>query len=78
MRNKIVLIFGSSRKDGKTNDVVNSLNEFLEFDRFDLNDYEINHYNYEHKNDDYLKLIENVIENYEILIFATPVYIGIQ
>lgn len=74
MKNKIVVILGSSRKDGKTRDVIDNLNDFLEFDSIDLNDYEINHYNYEHKNDDYLNLIETVIENYEILIFATPVY----
>ncbi|PKP17780.1 MAG: FMN reductase [Bacteroidetes bacterium HGW-Bacteroidetes-23] len=49
MKNKIVVILGSSRKDGKTRDVIDNLNDFLEFDSIDLNDY-------------------------EILIFATPVY----
>ncbi|MEJ7822325.1 MAG: NAD(P)H-dependent oxidoreductase, partial [Chitinophagaceae bacterium] len=42
----------------------------------DLNDFDINYYVYEDRNkkDDYLDLMRNIIDNYDILIFATPVY----
>lgn len=71
-----IIILGSSRKDGQTKKAVDKLKSLSDFDVLDLNDYKISHYDYEHrnKNDDYLNLIQNIIINYDILIFATPVY----
>ncbi len=71
-----VIILGSSRKDGDTKIVINKLNSLIDFDIIDLNDYNISYYNYEHKNrnDDYIDLMRRLIDNYDILIFATPVY----
>ena len=76
MGTRTIIILGSSRKDGHTKKAVDTLRSLSDFDVLDLNDYNISYYDYEHKNvnDDYLNLIQNVINNYDILIFATPVY----
>ncbi|PCH74876.1 MAG: FMN reductase [Flavobacteriaceae bacterium] len=46
------------------------------WDLIDLNDYKIDYYDYEHKNqnDDYLPLMNELIKKYDKFIFATPVY----
>ena len=71
-----VIILGSSRNDGDTAKVVNTLREYSNWDIIDLNDYEISYYDYEHNNsdDDFLPLMKKLIENYDTMIFATPVY----
>ena len=73
---KTILISGSSRKDGDTAIVTNKLANILNCEVIYLSDYTISHYDYEHKNvsDDFLPLMEELINNYDILIFATPVY----
>jgi multimeric flavodoxin WrbA len=73
---KKVLILGSSRKDGYTRKAVDRLQEFSDFDVIDLLDYKISHYDYSHENagDDCLELMRKIIYNYDMLIFATPVY----
>lgn len=73
---KTVIIIGSSRKDGDTAQIVNSLINKSNWDLIDLNDYKIGCYDYEHRNrnDDYLPLMKELIENYDKFIFATPVY----
>jgi multimeric flavodoxin WrbA len=73
--NKLVIL-GSSRKDGDTKKIVDELIGFSKWDFIDLNDYNIGYYDYEHKNldDDYLGLMQKIINNYDVLIFATPVY----
>jgi multimeric flavodoxin WrbA len=71
-----VIIKGSSRKDGDTDKIVKQLVSISQWDIIDLNDYNINFYDYNHENagDDYLDLMQKLIKNYEVLIFATPVY----
>ncbi|HMG17036.1 MAG TPA: NAD(P)H-dependent oxidoreductase [Saprospiraceae bacterium] len=71
-----LIILGSSNKHGKTKKAVDILKTISDFDVLDLNDYNISYYDYEHKNekDDYLSLMQHIISNYDILIFATPVY----
>lgn len=71
-----IIILGSSRRYGHTKKAVDKLRLLAHWDVLDLNDYNISYYDYEHKNrnDDYLNLIQNIITNYDILIFATPVY----
>lgn len=73
---KKLIILGSSNKNGHTKKVVDTLKSLSDFDILDLNDYNISYYDYQHKNekDDYLSLMQNIINNYDILIFATPVY----
>jgi multimeric flavodoxin WrbA len=73
---KTLIISGSSRKNGETAKIAQHLSSISGWGLIDLNDYKISFYDYEHKNkdDDYLVLMRNIIENYDTLIFATPVY----
>ncbi|MES2779755.1 MAG: NAD(P)H-dependent oxidoreductase [Bacteroidota bacterium] len=73
---KKVLIIGSSRKDGNTRKVVDTLHTLSHFDIIDLNDFNIQYYDYKHRHhkDDFLPLIRRLILDYDTFIFATPVY----
>ena len=73
---KKVVIAGSSRNDGDTSNLTNELIEKSEWDLIDLNDYDFSYYDYQHENrdDDYLTLMREIIEKYDVLIFTTPVY----
>ena len=74
--NTIIIIQGSSKSDGNTTLISNYLNKEKQFDFVDLSTKNIGHFNYEFKNanDDFIPLIEEVIEKYDTIIFATPVY----
>ena len=76
MENKKVIIVGSSRSDGNTSKIANKISKQINADIIDLKDYSISYYDYESKNieDDFLTLIKSVLEKYDTLIFATPVY----
>ncbi|GAA3762506.1 NAD(P)H-dependent oxidoreductase [Flavobacterium ginsengiterrae] len=76
MENKTVIILGSSRKNGNTTKIVDALSKEHNIDIVNLSDYNISYYDYESKNidDDFLPLIRGIIEKYDTLIFATPVY----
>lgn len=76
MESKKVVILGSSRKAGDTEKVVRELISYSGWDLIDLNDYQFSYYDYENKNsgDDYIELMRSIIEKYDVLIFATPVY----
>ena len=72
---KRILILGSSRSNGNTSKIVESLKNYLEFDVIDLNDYTFSYYDYLHENkdDDFIPLIKRIIK-YDQILFATPVY----
>lgn len=74
--NKKIVIVGSSRNDGDTAILTNELIKQSKWDLINLNDYNFSFFDYEHKNreDDYLTLMEQIIKEYDTLIFATPVY----
>lgn len=76
MENKKVIIQGSSRSNGNTANSIVAISEKYNIDIIDLNNYTISYYDYESKNldDDFLPLISSIIEKYNTLIFATPVY----
>ena len=76
MENKNVIILGSSRKNGNTTKIVDELSKEHNIDVVNLSDYNISYYDYESKNidDDFLPLIRRILEEYDTLIFATPVY----
>ena len=76
MENKKVIILGSSRKNGNTTKIVDEIAKESRIDVIDLSDYNISYYDYESKNkaDDFLPLIRRILEEYDTLIFATPVY----
>jgi multimeric flavodoxin WrbA len=73
---KTVVIVGSSRNDGDTTALTDELIQKSRWDLIDLNDHEFSYFDYDHKNKDdaYLKLMSRIIEEYDTLIFATPVY----
>ncbi|MCP5060846.1 MAG: NAD(P)H-dependent oxidoreductase [Ignavibacteriae bacterium] len=73
---KRIIIQGSSRSQGNTNKVVQLLMDELEFDLLDINKKNIGHFDYEFKNqkDDFLSIIQNIANNYETIVFASPVY----
>lgn len=76
MENRKVIIVGSSRNKGNTTKIVNGIANQYNIDIINLNDYQFSYYDYESKNsnDDFMPLIKSIIEKYETLIFATPVY----
>jgi len=73
---KTVIISGSARKNGETKKVINELVKISNWDVIDLVDFNISHFDYEHlnQNDDFINLIKRIVNNYDVLIFATPVY----
>lgn len=74
--NKSVIILGSSRKNGNTTRIVSGIENQFNIDVVNLSDYQFSYYDYESKNrdDDFFELIKGIIEKYDTLIFATPVY----
>lgn len=75
-KTKTVIILGSSRDIGNTSNVINELIKITNWDLINLNDYSISNYDYEHSNinDDFINLMCRLVANYDILVFATPVY----
>ena len=73
---KGIIIQGSSRSDGNTNKIVNRLAALTQFDIVDLKSKNIGYFDYAHQNadDDFIPLLKEIVKNYDILVFATPVY----
>lgn len=73
---KGVIIQASSRSKGDTNKIVTTLQKETGFDVIDLRDKDISHFDYEfkNKNDDFKYLFDSITANYEVLVFATPIY----
>ena len=72
---KKVVIVGSSR-EGDTSALAERLKAVGDLDVIDLRDYEFTYYDYENRNrdDDYIPLINKLLNQYDTFIFATPVY----
>ena len=73
---KGIIIQGSSRSNGNTHKVVEILREKTGMDVLDLRDKNIAPFDYDFNNqdDDFLPIIRNIADNYDTIIFATPVY----
>ncbi len=73
--NNPIIILGSSRSFGETRKAVDLIIGDRNIKIVDLRDLNISLYDYEHNNkdDDYIPLMEEVIEH-ELIILATPVY----
>lgn len=73
---KTLVILGSSRSTGNTNEIVKLLNKEIEYDLLDLNSKNIAPFDYDFRNqdDDFLPIIKDIADNYDLLVFATPVY----
>lgn len=76
MESKKVIVVGSSRNKGNTTRIIENVAKQFNIDVVNLSQYNISYYDYESKNkdDDFLPLIKNILEKYDTLIFATPVY----
>ena len=77
MKNKTLIIQGSSRGDGDTNMIVNHLNtKVIHLIKIDLVAYRISYFDYDQRNaeDDFILLMEKIISQYDTFVFATPVY----
>jgi len=73
---KGVIIQASVRSNGNTSKIVNAIKSQTQFDVIDLNQKQINHFDYEfkNKNDDFNSLFKEIAKNYDIILFATPIY----
>lgn len=73
---KGVIIQASARSNGNTSKIVRIIKRKTQFDVIDLNQKKINHFDYEfkNKNDDFNLLFKEIVENYEVILFATPIY----
>lgn len=69
------IIFGSSRSFGNTRKVIDDILGSSRIELFDLNNFDIGHFDYEHLNcnDDFIPLIKQLTA-YDTWIIATPVY----
>ncbi len=76
MTGQITIILGSARSDGHTAKMAKQIAIRIGAELIDLKQYEIGHYDYQHKNkkDDFIKLIREEIIKADTLILATPVY----
>lgn len=71
-----MIIQASARSIGNTSIIVQDLFDKTGFEVIDLNNFQIGHFDYQYKNsgDDYLTLMKRIIEDYNTIVFATPVY----
>jgi multimeric flavodoxin WrbA len=72
---KTIVIFGSSRPEGNTMTLLQTIIGEQDITVINLEDKKISYYDYEHRNidDDFLPLIKTIIQ-YEKIIFVSPVY----
>ncbi|OSY87906.1 FMN reductase [Tenacibaculum holothuriorum] len=74
--NKTIILQGSSKSYGNTQKIISELNKNSDFDVIDLKTKNIGHFEYDFSNaeDDFISLAEDIINNYDTIVFATPVY----
>lgn len=73
---KTIVIVGSANQRGNSYTIGNGIAEKNGYDMINLMEKNINHFSYtgENSDDDFLPIIKNIIENYDTLLFVTPVY----
>jgi multimeric flavodoxin WrbA len=73
--NKTIAIIGSSRRNGNTGKLIDTIASKLAIEVIDLADLNISTYDYEHgnMNDDFLPTIKYIL-THDNIIFASPVY----
>ncbi len=73
---KGVIILGSANSDGETRKIVSFVHDKLSYPIIDLKTKNISEFDYEFKNrnDDFHPLVQEIVDTYEIIVFATPVY----
>ncbi|MGJ5641353.1 flavodoxin family protein [Formosa sp. S-31] len=73
---KGIIILGSSNSFGNTHKIVSYIAEKTNYPIIDLKTKHIAEfdYNFNNKDDDFLPIIRDIADNYNLIIFATPVY----
>jgi multimeric flavodoxin WrbA len=73
---KGVILLGSSNSFGETRKIVDYVREISTFPIIDLKTKNIGEFDYEFNNsdDDFHPLMRELVDNYDLIIFATPVY----
>jgi multimeric flavodoxin WrbA len=73
---KAMIIQGSSNPNGNTQNIAQMLAESLHGDVLNLTTINVKPFDYtfENSSDDFNKTIHDILDNYDTLIFATPVY----
>ncbi|NOT38112.1 MAG: FMN reductase [Saprospiraceae bacterium] len=73
---KGIILLGSSSSNGETFKVSKYLSEKTNYQIIDLKSKNIGPFDYEFKNgnDDFLPLMKEIVDKYDIIVFATPVY----
>jgi multimeric flavodoxin WrbA len=76
MNMKGIILQGSAKSDGNTNKISLLIRDRTGFDIIDLNTKNISGFDYDNKNrdDDFMPLMNAIVDNYETIIFTTPVY----
>jgi multimeric flavodoxin WrbA len=75
MKPETLIIMGSSRRDGNTYQLTQSISSYLETDFISLGDLTIGYYDYEHKNlgDDFIQIAQKMVEA-KTIVLISPVY----
>lgn len=73
---KGIFIQASSNSKGNTHKVLTFLQRKCSYPIIDLKEKEIGQfdYNFVNQDDDFIPLMNEIVENYDIIIFATPIY----
>ena len=73
---RTIIILGSSNPEGNTKKIAQELSKNLSAKVLDLTTKQIQPFDYQfnNQNDDFNKTIHSILDNYDTLIFATPVY----
>jgi multimeric flavodoxin WrbA len=75
-RYKVAILFGSSNNQGNIYNIAQSIADKLNVKIYNLAEYNISNFDYTHQNksDDFFPLTTELIDNYDTIIFVTPVY----
>ena len=73
---KGIIILGSSNSEGDTKKIVSFVSKKMNYPIIDLKTKNISHFDYEFRNsnDDFHPIMKDIVNNYDLIIFATPVY----
>lgn len=73
---KGIIVLGSSNSNGETFKAAKYISDLTSYPIIDLKTKQILPFDYEfnNRNDDFLPLIRDIVENYDLIILATPVY----
>lgn len=73
---KPIIIIGTAKGGKRTHEMAEAVIDGKNCDIVDLNDIAMSHYDYAHENrkDDFIPLMQNIIDNHEIIVLATPIY----